>query len=93
MRYFRNYIRQGECCAPWIHILVHAQNSTQRSKRTLLSSNQAEVPAGGQAEEHLQEEGGADQVRRGLYKDHCVFGETAGKAGGKKEGAAKEQDL
>ena len=93
VRLFCIFARQGKCAAAWLHVLLHRKTSTSRSKRTLLSSDQAEVPARGQAEEHLQEEGGADQVRRGLYKDHCIFGETAGKAGGKKEAAAKEQVL
>ena len=93
VRLFCIFVRQGKCAAPWLHVLVHRKTATSGSKRTLLSSNQAEVPPRGQAEEHLQEEGGADQVWRGLYKDHCVFGETAGKAGGKKEAAAKEQDF
>ena len=93
VRLFCSFVRQGKCPAPWLHVLLHRKTATPRSKRTLLSSDQAEVPARGQAEEHLQEEGGSDQVRRGLHKDHCIFGETAGKAGGKKEGAAEEQDL
>ena len=93
VRLFCILVRQGKCAAPWLHVLVHRKTATSRSKGTLLSSDQAEVSAGGQAEEHLQEEGGADQVRRGLYKDHCVFGETAGTGGEEKEGAAKEQDL
>ena len=93
VRLFCIFVRQGKCAAAWLHVLVHRKTATSRSKRTLLSSDQAEVPTRGQAEEYLQEEGGADQVRRGLYKDHCVFGETAGKAGGKKEREAKEKDL
>ena len=72
MRYFCNYIRQGECCAPWIHILVHAQNSTQRSKGTLLSPNEAEVRPGRHKhwrdcqKKRLQDKFWSDKMRGGM---------------------------